>query len=223
MNMLAPLWPHSRTSWLWLVGIVLAALLLFLPLRLALGIAGAGDSGVTARAAGGTIWSGRLIEARLGPLGLGTLDTSLRPLPLLLGRLRFDVDRIGGAPLRGSLETGWGRRGLHDLSGSLSGSLLGDMPVEQVNFDALTVLFEDGRCAEASGRVRLVLGLDMAGVSLRNGLSGNVRCDDGALLLPLIGDSGVERLMLRVDGEGRYTGALGTGSASSTLRIEGRL
>lgn len=216
-----PVRPRRRGGWLWLTGIILAALLLFLPLRLALGIAG--DTGLAARAAGGTVWSGRLIDAQLGAMAIGTLDTRLRPLSLPLGRLRFDAERLGGAPLAGSGEFGWNRRAVHDLTGTISGGALGDVPLEQVQVEALTVVFNGGRCIEARGRVRLVPGLDMAGAALRNGLSGTARCDNGVLLLPLAGDSGLERLVLRVRGDGRYSGTLGTGSAAPVLRVEGRL
>jgi general secretion pathway protein N len=214
---------RSRRTWLALACILITALVIFMPLRFAFGLSGISESGLTARSASGTIWSGRLNVARIGPLELGTLDTVLRPLPLLLGRLRFDGARTEGAPLSGSVETGWGRRAVHDLTGNLAGARLGDVPVEQLSFESLTVIFSNGRCIEASGRVRAIFGLDIAGVTLRNGMSGTARCDNGTLLLPLIGDSGLERLMLRVQGDGRYTGTLGTGSSASLLRIEGRL
>jgi general secretion pathway protein N len=219
-TVLAPVRPHSRKSWLWLASIILAALLIFMPLRLALGLAG--ETGLSARVAGGTIWSGRLVDARLGELDIGTIDTSLRPLPLLLGRLRLDGTRIGGAPLAGSAETGWGRRAVYDLTGSFSGGELGDVPVGQVTLEGVTIIFSGGRCAEAGGRVRLALAGNIAEATLPS-LSGTARCDNGALLLPLTGDSGVERLNLRIDGDGRYTGTLGTGAAIPTIRIEGRL
>lgn len=221
-GLFAPVRPQARRSWMWLGGVIFVALLIFMPLRLALGLAGTGAGGLTARSAGGTVWSGRLIDARIGSIDVGTIDTSLRPLPLLLGRLRFDGERTGGAPLAGSAETGWGRRAIHELTGTLSGGRIGDVPIEQVTMDALTVIFSGGRCAEASGRVRIVLGFDIAGVALRNGLSGVARCDNGALLLPLTGDSGVERLVLRITGDGRYSGTLGTGAVTQAMRIEGQ-
>ncbi len=222
-HILAAARPHNRKSWLWLAGIAIVALLIFMPLRLAVELAGISDAGMSARAAGGTIWSGRLSDTRLGLMDLGTLDTALRPLPLLLGRLRIDGTRVGGAALSGSAETGWGRRAVHDLTGSLSGGRIGDVPVEQLSLEAVTVVFSGRRCIEASGRVRLVLALDLAGAATRNGLSGVVRCDSGALLLPLTGDSGVERLRLRIDGDGGYTGTLGSSAATPAMRIEGRL
>ena len=48
------------------------ALVAFLPLRLVLG-----GSGLTAREASGSVWAGRLKEARIGPAALGDLDARL--------------------------------------------------------------------------------------------------------------------------------------------------
>lgn len=185
---------------------VLAAAIIFMPLRFALGIAGAGDAGLAAVRAGGTVWSGRLEQARLGPLDLGTLDVGLAPLPLPLGRARVDFARVPGAgePLAGSVETGVGRRGFSGLTGSVSGGDFGGLPVDRLVFDDAGALFRDGQCREAGGRVTLLLGVRIAGLDLRRGLTGDLACEGRALVARMAGQSGMERLVLTVDGDGGY-------------------
>src|SRR3546814_18492949 len=80
----------------WLVAAVALALLLIVltfPMRLALAWADADDAGIAAREVRGSIWSGELVEARLGPLPLGPVKATLSPLappggPAHLGLLR---------------------------------------------------------------------------------------------------------------------------------------
>src|SRR3546814_16757515 len=72
----------------WIIAAALLALLLLaatFPMRLALAWSGAADAGVAAREVRGSIWSGELVEARLGALPLGTVRASLSPLALLGG------------------------------------------------------------------------------------------------------------------------------------------
>ena len=72
-----------------------AAVLAFLPMRLALGWAALDSQGFSAREVTGSVWSGRLVEARFGDVALGDLDASVSPLALLIGRARIAL--LGGA------------------------------------------------------------------------------------------------------------------------------
>ncbi len=103
-----------------MIAAALLALILIVatfPMRLALAWSGAADAGVTAREIRGSVWSGELIDARLGALPLGTLRASLSPLALLTGRTELAFsrsdDRLGA--LAGRLHGG-GARGVSDLS-----------------------------------------------------------------------------------------------------------
>src|SRR5204862_208371 len=58
---------------------LVVALIVFLPMRLALGATGLADQGLSARRVGGTIWGGSLLEARFGDVALGDLRVSLSP------------------------------------------------------------------------------------------------------------------------------------------------
>ena len=65
------------------------AVLVLLPMRLALGWASLDSQGFSAREVTGSVWSGRLVEARFGDVALGDLDASVSPLALLIGRARI--------------------------------------------------------------------------------------------------------------------------------------
>src|SRR3546814_13888604 len=95
-------------------------------MRLALAWADADDAGIAAREVRGSIWSGELVEARLGALPLGTVKASLSPLALLggdvdLGFARRD-DRLGA--LSGRLP-GSNPRGVSDVNGVAIGRAWG--------------------------------------------------------------------------------------------------
>lgn len=193
-------------------GLLLIALILFLPMRLALGWAGLGEEGFTARRVSGTIWDGAIHDALFGDVALGSLEASVSPLSLIAGRARIAVDgRPGGREdaLHGALIASRTRRGVDQLSGILpTGRAFAPLPVTQLTLDAVSVSFIDNRCVEAEGRLTAALGGDVAGVPLPAQISGNARCDNGALVLPLASQSGNETLTLRVTGAGTYNAAL---------------
>lgn len=204
-----------------LVGLaILAAIILFLPLRLASALIGFDELGLTSRSAGGTIWSGQLDQARVGGFDLGTLDVGLKPLPLLFGRASLDIERAaadGTQPLAGTASVGIGRRAIEGLTGSVGGSSIGSLPVESIAFDQATIIFADGRCVEASGRVTVTVGLSVAGLQLRNGMTGGLNCEGRDLVTTLVGQSGLERLRLNVDAQGNYVARLMVQSTDPVL------
>ena len=183
------------------------ALILFLPLRLALGPL---DDAFAAREASGSVWSGQLKEARIGPASLGDLDARLAPLPLLAGEARIVVARPSGAPdrLLGAFGIGRNRRSAESVTGTVPvESTFAPLPIASLDLTDVTVRFRDGACDRAEGLVRANISGDVAGLDLPAGLSGAVRCDRGALLLPLAGGAG-EGLALRIFGDGRYEAQL---------------
>ena len=111
-----------RRRWT-IAALLLASFLIIatLPMRLALGWSGATDAGITARDVRGSIWSGELVDARLGVLPLGTVRASLSPLALLGGGVELAFSRADerlGA-LAGRLH-GSDPRGASDISGTTS-------------------------------------------------------------------------------------------------------
>lgn len=198
----------ARRRWI-IAGALLALLLIALtfPMRLALGLSGAGDAGISARAVRGSVWSGELVEARLGALPLGTVRASLSPLALLTGRVEMAFaradDRLGA--LAGRLH-GSDPRGVSDVNGvtSMSGGL-GMIPVDTIGFEGATLRFDGaGKCAAASGRLQLSVSAPIAGLDLSRGLSGPLTCAHGRAQAALASQSGMERLTLSFDGSGAY-------------------
>lgn len=206
---------------------LLVALLVFLPMRLALGWFGLGEHGLIARRVSGSIWGATLTEARFGDLVLGDVSARLAPLPLLVGRARVALagpDPGGAAPLRAALTVGRHVVGLDDATGTLpTGIIFAPLPVTTLALDDLTVRFRDGRCESAEGRVRAMLAGEAAGLPLPASVSGAARCEGGALLLPLASQAGTEAIALRVEGDGRYRAELTVRSTDPALatRLEG--
>ncbi|WP_022687213.1 type II secretion system protein N [Sphingomonas phyllosphaerae] len=187
------------------------AMLAFLPLRLALGWGGLDGQGFTAREVTGSLWSGRLVEARFGEIALGDLDAGLSPLALLIGRARIALESESDDPaqrLSGTVEIARNRAAVIDATGPLApGNAFAPLPVTALNLDAVTVRFVDGACEAARGRVRATLAGAFVGQPLPGALSGNARCDAGALLLPLASGAG-EGVNLRLWPDGRYRAEL---------------
>ncbi len=190
---------------------LLAALIVFLPMRLVLGWVGAGEQGLQARSVTGSIWGATLSEARFGDLAVGDLQARLAPLPLLAGRAALALEGPGGPgvpPLSGTVLVSRHGYGVEHLTGRIAtGRAFQPVPVTALDLDDLTVRFQDDQCLAAEGRVRGTLTGDVAGIAVPPSVSGAPRCEAGALLLPLASPSG-ESMTLRIDGSGRYRGEL---------------
>tara|TARA_R110000850_G_scaffold121826_1_gene239754 strand:+ start:787 stop:1506 length:720 start_codon:yes stop_codon:yes gene_type:complete len=191
---------------------VIAVALFFLPLRLAVSMAGLDGSGFSAREVSGSVWNGRIEGAQLGPFPLGDLDAGLRVLPLLTGRVLMDLERPPAAGDHGLAAT-VGKAGnsllVQDLSTILSvGSQLAPLPASAIDLQAVSIAFAGGRCQSASGQVRVSLDANIPGLNLKQGLLGKAECRDGVLVLPLQSASGMEQLTLKLEGNGFYTARL---------------
>lgn len=191
---------------------LLIALVVFLPLRLVLGLTGIDELGLSARRAGGTVWGGSLTEARVGALALGDLRAHLSPWALLTGGARVEIEGPGtlsGRGIGGAVTVARHRFGVDDLSAALAaGPLFQPVPVTVLDLDQVSIDFVDGECRQAEGRVRATLGPGPAGLALPPQVSGAIRCDAGGLLVPLTGQAGTEAVSLRIAGDGRYRAEL---------------
>lgn len=184
-----------------LVAALLALILLVATMPLAVVLPGR-ETGLTSRRAEGTIWDGLLREAHFGGLTLGDTAIALEVMPLILGEARFDVT----APLlKGAVTTSSGTLGLRNATGTIdaSGRFM-PLPLASIGLDGVDAVFAGKRCLHAAGRVRATLSGEIAGLALPGGLSGIARCDGDALLLPLAGQSGLERIDLRLSANGRW-------------------
>ncbi|MES2290979.1 MAG: type II secretion system protein N [Pseudomonadota bacterium] len=184
----------------------LAMLVIQLPLSATLPLVIPRDSGLSARSATGTIWSGTLHDAQLAGLPLGDTRVGLLPLALLTGQARL---QFVSARLRGTLVATATSFGIAHGTGPIEAAVrVKPLPIAQLVLDDATVLFGGKQCAEATGNVRAVVGGDIGGITLPGGMSGTLRCDGHLLLVPLVGQSGMERLDIRIDSDGKWRGEL---------------
>lgn len=201
---------------------LLFSLAALLPLRFALGWLYA-DKGLAAREATGSIWLGALTEARFGTTQLGDVSTRLRFLPLLIGRARLDLEQADEG-LRAGVTVSRHGFGIDDATGRIEAGAIADLPPPTLELADLSVRFEDGLCIHAEGLVTARFAGELVGVPLSSGFSGEARCDGPAVLLPLVSQSGGDRLDVRLFADGRYRidAALRPGGLPYSARFEGR-
>lgn len=198
----------SRRRIIWLSGLTLIiAAMIFMPLRTIVG----GD-GISARRVDGIIWDGSIRDLRLGRLTIGDVNARLHFWPLWLGRAQISLSR-GDAPfapgISGSVTRRIGGFQVDGLKATLPvQTIFAPLPAENVELQDFSVRFIAGRCAQANGNIRLTLANTVSWLDLPNGLLAKPRCDRGQLLIPLLSQSAMERLDIRISGDGSYTATL---------------
>ncbi len=210
----------SRRARIALIALLALGLILFLPMRIALGAAGLERMGVSAREVRGTIWDGRIDQLLFGAMPVGSVHAALSPVSLLVGRVRFDVWRKTGLAndISGAMTVGFGRVGIDDVTGVVPlGRAFAPLPIGSLAMDDVSVRFAGENCGHAEGRVRAFVAGQMAGLNLSQGLSGAAVCDGDALLLPLVSQSGMEKITLRLWRSGRYVAEMRVETADATL------
>ena len=185
---------------------VLAAIV-FMPLRTFVG-----GNGVVARKVEGIIWDGSIRDLRVGKLLLGDVNARLNFLPLFLGRAQILLSRGDAqfAPgVSGSITRRIGGFSVENFKATLPvASLFAPLPVEKLELQDFSVRFATGRCAQAGGSVRLTVASGIAGLDLANGLLGTPRCDRGDLLVPLLSQSAMEHIDIRLSADRSYTATI---------------
>lgn len=207
--------------------LVLAALtavaLFFLPLRLATAMAGLDESYFSAKQVSGSVWDGRIENAKLGPVDLGDLDASMQFWPLFAGDFIMDVERPSEA-VGGGLKATLGKAGngfvVADIETRIQvGRQLAPVPVSTIELDGVSAYFLDGRCRTASGQIRMSLDTNIPGLDLQRGLLGNAKCQDDVLVIPLVSGSGMEQLTMKLEGDGSYSARLSLSGGNSTWAL----
>jgi general secretion pathway protein N len=194
--------PLKRT--VFFIAVFAFSLVALIPLRVAVGWFGV--EGLAAREASGSIWLGMLKEAQLGPVPLGDVRARLNMLPLLLGRARLSLSQGGpDGHFDGAVSVSRHSFGIDDMTGQFrTGTLFAPVPISALDLDDVSVHFDNGQCESAEGRVRATASGELAGIPLPVGLAGNLRCAEGALLLPLASQGGAGQLNLSMRADGSY-------------------
>jgi general secretion pathway protein N len=200
--------PLGRT--LFFLCVLLFSLVGLFPLRIAIDWLALDERGFAAREAKGSIWLGALSEAQFGVVPLGDLQASLRTFPLVLGRARVDLTREETGPFEGAITVSRHGFGIDDVTARVDlAAALAPLPITNLDLSDVSARFADGLCVSAEGSIKASVAGDVAGLPLTGGLSGNARCQEGALLLPMVGQTGMEALNLRIFDDGRYEVELG--------------
>lgn len=184
--------------------LLITALLIFMPLRMII----AGDA-VSARRVDGIIWDGSIRDLRVGQIQVGDVNARLHFLPLLLGRAQIAVSR-GDAPfapgISGSVTRRIGGFEIDNMTATLPVStLFAPLPAENIELQDFSTRFIAGRCAEAGGNIRLTLSGTLPGIDVANGMLAKPRCEGGQLLIPFMSQSAMERVTIRIAGDGRFS------------------
>lgn len=210
----------SRRAKLGLLVALLLGLVVFFPLRLAMGMLRLDRYDISARSVQGSIWFGQAAQLKVGKVSLGTVNVGLSPVQLLVGRARLDIWRQAGAPddIKGALTAGFNRVGLDDVTGNVPlGPVFAPLPISAIEFKDVSAYFRGTECGHAEGRIRAFIGGDLPGLNLSQGLSGDVRCEGTAVLLPLVSQSGLEKLNLRIGADGHYSAEMLVQSSDPAL------
>lgn len=185
----------------WFAAAFALGLLLWTPLQLVLPRLQL-PPGLAATAVEGSVWNGRLREARWHDARIGDLRLGLSPLPLLAGRQRLWMQ----TPAAGLVLRSGRIRGIDDGNGVLPLPGVAGLGLRASLEDA-RLLFDDAGCAAAGGRVRVELAFP-AGVLEPVLLSGVPACEGRSGVLELLpeqpgGALGLEAT-LAVEGDGRW-------------------
>ncbi|MDQ3471508.1 MAG: type II secretion system protein N, partial [Pseudomonadota bacterium] len=157
----------------------------------------------------GTIWYGRIGSLHLRSQPLGTFEVQINPFALLIGRISMQFARMDDPQgvLEGQLVAGRGR-GIKDARGRIAaGEMFAPLPIDALELHDVTVLFRNGVCIEAAGRVTPVITAPIPGVQF-TGLSGTMQCDGERARVQMTSSAGSERVEFYVNSSGRYRGWL---------------
>lgn len=193
-------------------GMMLVALIVLFPMRLALGVFGLAGEGLSAREVTGPVWWGGLNEAHYGNVALGDVSAGLSPIQLFVGRARIDVEGQQGAPnagLSGAVSFSRSTAGVDDVTATVpAGDAFAPVPITSIQLDDVSVRFRDGRCERAEGKITASIAATMPQLNLPPTLSGNARCEGGALLVPLASQAQTESIALSIEADGKYRAVL---------------
>ena len=111
--------------------------------------------------------------------------------------------------LRGALSFSRNTAGMDDVTATVpAGDVFAPVPITSIGFDDVSVRFRDGRCERAEGKITASIAATMPQLSLPPTLSGNARCEGGALLIPLASQAQTESIAVTIEADGKYRAVL---------------
>jgi Type II secretion system (T2SS), protein N len=152
------------------------------PIAFGLALIGGKNSSIAAANAAGTIWNARMRDLSVHGIRLGNADVRARPLALLSGVLQLEIH----SPRGSAMVTSGIARGIEHVRATANLSELGlAFPADgMVSLDDVTLLFRNGTCGKASGRIKTHA---FGGISSGLMLTGDLRCDGNSAIAELSG------------------------------------
>ncbi|WP_269716777.1 type II secretion system protein N [Caulobacter sp. NIBR2454] len=183
-------------------GVFAFGLIALSPLRVAVGLAGGADTGLSVSRISGTIWGGELKDAALRELALGDLKAGLDPLALFTGKTRLRLKGDGPVAVDGGVVLG--RKGLQ-LSHMSASAPLGALGAPsalggQLTLKDVTVRFRGDQCRRAKGLIQVTPAQGLPPVSGQIACRGN----DAVAMLEGQGDGVAMRMDIRLSAKGSY-------------------
>lgn len=182
--------------------LLLAALIAgaaFVPLEAVLNAAGLRNQEVGWTSARGSVFSGRIEGLSVKGTEYGTADLSLVPAAILQRKISYEVDWTGPKGIGSSrvslrrideIELTDFKIDL-DLAAFARSARWVEKSGGRVRLEGAQLSFTKGRCAQASGRASsdvLERNRDVLGAGW-SALEGELRCEDGALVVPLMSEN----------------------------------
>ena len=200
----------SRRWSLFALVTLICAIATFMPLRFAIAAAIPEYAPVTARSVYGSVWDGGVNDLGIGAFSFGDTQARLRFIPLLAGKaeLLFRRDGASATPdLTGSITKGLSGVSVDRLTGTASYAASKNiLPISSADFQDFSARFANGKCRSAGGSVRLLLKTGaIPGINTDGGFLGNAQCKAGALYLPMVSQSAMERIDLSIQADGKYS------------------
>ena len=193
----------NRRLIFWFAGILALGLVALIPLRMALGRFA--EQGFTARQVAGTIWYGRIGELNFQSRRLGTFEVALDPLALLTGAVQLGFHRLDDPQgvLDGALVSG-AERGFRETTGRIGiAGAFGTLPIDAIEFDNVSVLFNGQKCSKAAGQVKVQMAAPLPGVDGVM-LRGSPRCENKRVRFVLSSPSNSGTLEFYIRSSGDY-------------------
>jgi len=182
--------------------VLIAALFIgaaFVPLETVLNAAGARNQSVSWTTAKGSVFSGRLEGLAVKGTEYGTADLKLVPAALSQRKITYEVDWTGPNGIGTSKVTLAGATQIEltdyvidlDLASFARSARWIEAAGGRVKLEGNLLRFVDGKCADVSGKASsdvLERNRDALGAGW-SALEGDLRCEEGALVVPLLSEN----------------------------------
>ena len=182
--------------------VLIAALFIgtaFVPLEAVLNATGARDQGVNWTSAKGSVYSGRVEGLTVKGTEYGTADLRLVPAAIAQRKVTYDVDWTGPNGIGTSKVTMAGANQVEltdyvidlDLAAFAKSARWIEKSGGRLKLEGALLRFTDGKCADVSGKASsdvLERNRDALGAGW-SALEGELSCEDGALVVPLLSEN----------------------------------